>query len=232
MYFNIQACWFSWMRSFLALCLFFYESNFVPAHLTASAARNLVKHKNRRLSCIKDVTIWMKGMPAVLNKRDRPIFEGSTAVNLSIFLFLFRSIQVYGGSNFLLKIAIVDQGKGYRDKEDNRWIVGGEDSPALICSKRHYPTACHHCREQFISIFGERTDDIFFVFHSNFCTKFFWQKQCEINFSNLKEREGVTFSTLKKSNVQFFLAAPPRQFKCRDLLFFVLILVSIFFVFV
>jgi len=98
--------------------LFLYESNFVPAHLTAAAARNLVKHKNHRLYFLNGVTIWMKGMPTVLNKRDRPLFEGSTAVHLSISLF--RRNQVYGGSNFLLKIAIVVQRKAYRDKEDNR----------------------------------------------------------------------------------------------------------------
>jgi len=76
--------------------------------LAASTARNLLKNNNRRLYFIKNVTIWMKGMPTVLNNRDRQVFEGSTAVNLSISLFL--SNQVYSGSNFLLKIAIVDQG--------------------------------------------------------------------------------------------------------------------------
>ena len=119
--------------------LFLYESNFVPAHLTAAAARNLVKHNNRRLYFINAVTLWMKGMPMVLNKRDQPIFEGSTSVNLSVSLFL--SNQVYGGSNFLLKIAIVVQRKAYRDKEDNRWIVGGEDSLILFLNRTFWMTS-------------------------------------------------------------------------------------------
>jgi len=113
--------------SFALVHVVFFNANTVRAPtpvlntVTTSTRRNLANHNFKRIFLIKDMAIWMKGTSSVLYSGDRLVFEDSTAMYLSISLFL--NDQRYNGSNFSLQVAIVDQGadqggKGYSDDLD------------------------------------------------------------------------------------------------------------------